>query len=201
MSSPDPDHIFLESKKECTALALSASGGEGTFLVAGSRDGVIRVYQPPSTKVVRAVNGFGDEISSIAISPLSPTSVKAENGGDGPALRFWVASGRKVFFCDLGVDTSKLILSPSDARETLVLLEEEDDLLNQISLNTSGTKLAFTSDSGVIGIVDLVSENHDRQLLDPSHTSISHPVEFIPGWPTEGGGGSCGSSLGNPESG
>lgn len=96
MSSPDPDHIFLESKKECTALALSASGGEGTFLVAGSRDGVIRVYQPPSTKVVRAVNGFGDEISSIAILPSSPTNVKAENGGDGPALRFWVACGRKV---------------------------------------------------------------------------------------------------------
>ncbi|KAG8920239.1 hypothetical protein FRC01_000861 [Tulasnella sp. 417] len=194
MSSSDPEHITLESKAACTALAFSPpGGGDGTFLVTGSLDGVIRVYQLPSTKVVRAVNGFGDEISSVAVCNSPPTNPKAEGGGDIATLSFWVACGRKVFLCDLGAETSKLVLSPSDARETLDLLEKEGDLLNQISLDSTAAKLAFTSDSGVVGVVDLLSENRDKRLLDAGHTSISNTVEFIPGWSTEvvSGGFDC----------
>lgn len=194
MSSSDPDHITLESKVACTALAfLPSGGGDGTFLVTGSLDGVVRVYQLPSTKVFRAITGFGDEISSIAVqNPLS-TSGKSESSGDIAPLTFWVACGRKAFLCDLGVATNKLISSPSDAHLTLDILEKEDDLLNQISLDPTATKLAFTSDSGVVGVVDLISDNHDKRLLDTSHTSISNTVEFIPGWWTEAvsGGFDC----------
>ncbi|KAG9047572.1 hypothetical protein FS837_001977 [Tulasnella sp. UAMH 9824] len=194
MSSSDPEHIKLESKAACTALAFSPpGGGDGAVLVTGSLDGVIRVYQLPSTKVVRAINGFGDEISSIAVCNPPSANENAGDRGDISTLKLWVACGRKVFLCDLGVDTSKLILSPSDARETLDLLEKEDDLLNQVSLNPTATTLAFTSDSGVVGVVDLLSENRDKRLLDTSHTSISNTVEFIPGWPSEvvSGGFDC----------
>lgn len=104
-------------------------------------DGIVRVYLPPDIKVLKAVRGLGDEVSSVAWSNKSPKS-----GGMG---HIYVAVGGQVYIflnqksflghanmikqiMDLDLDVEKMILSPSDAAQVFQVGEDCDDAVNEV---------------------------------------------------------------------
>ncbi|VDB82906.1 unnamed protein product [Peniophora sp. CBMAI 1063] len=138
-------------------------------LLVGSDDGSLRVYHPPDVRVVKAIRGLGDEVSSIALH--------RKPKGDEDEGRAWVACGTQAILFDYQAE--KLVLTRSDALDTIVLSEDEDDVLNEIAVNSTGKTLAFSTDSGAVGVVDLASRRVRR--MKTRHSNICGSVSFIPG--------------------
>ncbi|KAI0028166.1 WD40 repeat-like protein, partial [Vararia minispora EC-137] len=132
-----------------------------------SGDGSVRVYHPPEKRVIKAIHGLGDEVSSLALSRNSHG--QQENG------RVWIASGTHARLFDLGLD--KLLLSVSDASDCFKV-GEEDDLLNEIAVSFNGKTIAFSIDSGAVGVVDVPSRRIRR--MKTRHANICGSVSFIP---------------------
>ncbi|KAM5532069.1 hypothetical protein V8D89_012224 [Ganoderma adspersum] len=153
-----------------SSVSAVSAGPEGSLIV-GSADGTVRWYMPPSTKVVKAIKSVGEEIASIAWLPRK----KAE-----PVI-LWVASGRRAF-C-FALDSLKIINTSQDAAAVLDIGEDDDDVLNELSISENGKYFAFSSDSGAVGIVDLASKNITR--MKNRHTTICGSVKFIPDRPSE----------------
>ncbi|KAI9466164.1 WD40-repeat-containing domain protein [Lactarius psammicola] len=144
-------------------------------------DGSIRLYRLPDTKVVKAIRGLGSEVSSIAV--LAPKS-----GGFGDV---WVACGSSVKLFSL--DTQQLIQSSENALVTVQVCENDGDAVNGISVSQNQKSLAFTLDSGAVGVVDLLTNNIQR--MKTQHTSICATVSFIPDRPSEAVSGGYDSAL------
>ncbi|KAI1794615.1 WD40-repeat-containing domain protein [Ganoderma leucocontextum] len=149
-----------------SALSL----GPGGSLIVGSADGSVRWYMLPSTKVVKAIKSVGEEIASIAW--LFPKTEPAA---------IWVASGRRAL--SFASDSPKMINTAQDAIAVLDIGEDDDDVLNELSISENGKYLAFSSDSGAVGIVDLASKVITR--MKNRHTTICGSVKFIPDRPNE----------------
>jgi WD40 repeat protein len=150
-------------------------------LILGSDDGSIRLYRLPDTKVVKAIRGLGSEISSIAV--IAPKS-----GGFGD---MWVACGNSVKLFSL--DTQQLIQSTENALVAIQVGENDEDVVNGISVSDNQKSLAFTLDSGAVGVVDL-STNTVRRMK-AQHTSICASAAFIPDRPSEAVSGGYDSTL------
>nr|GAT60084.1 predicted protein [Mycena chlorophos] len=127
------------------ALALGPAGQ----LLAGSDDGSVRVYDPVSWKVAHAIRGLPADVASIVCAP----------SGD-----VWVSSGRSAYA--FSIASQKLIQTVNDATATLVLGEDEEDVLNEL-----------------FGVVDLSTNTVSR--VKTRHTSICGIVRFIPDRPRE----------------
>ncbi|KAI0664646.1 WD40 repeat-like protein [Cubamyces menziesii] len=152
--------------------AVSAlSLGPGEELCVGCDDGSVRWYSLPSTKVSRAVKSLRDEISSIVWT-------RPKKNEDASV---WVASGRKIF--RFPRTSQKMIMSIEDASCSIVAGEDEEDLLNELNLSENGKFLAFGSDSGSVGIVD-ISSNKITHMRN-SHTTVCGCVRFVPDRPSE----------------
>ncbi|KAF7323190.1 hypothetical protein HMN09_00099500 [Mycena chlorophos] len=150
----------LTTPAPVSALALGPAGQ----LLAGSDDGSVRVYDPVSWKVAHAIRGLPADVASIVCTP----------SGD-----VWVASGRSAYA--FSTASQKLVQTVSDAIASLVLGEDEEDVLNELAL--SKTHLAFSTDSGTVGVVDLSTNAVSR--MKTRHTSICGNVRFIPVRPRE----------------
>ncbi|KAI0949954.1 hypothetical protein AcV7_008573 [Taiwanofungus camphoratus] len=150
-------------------------------IFAGSDDGTLRLYRLPSPKVARAIKSLGPEVSSVACSKL-----KNDEVGD-----FWVASGRRALLFEANV--AKLILSAEDAAAILDLGQDDEDVLNELCLSDNRKHMAFSTDSGSIGIVDLSTRQVSR--MKTSHNSICGTVRFIPDRPGELVSGGYDSAL------
>jgi WD40 repeat protein len=129
---------------------------ESRQLLVGSDDGSVRLYSLDTFKVLKAVRDLGP-ISSVAFQSQSP-----------PA-HLWVASGRQALRFSL--ETDKLILTSSDALQTLDIGVDDDDNVGELSINVKGTKMAFCTDSGSIGVVDLQTNEITR--TKQSHNNVS----------------------------
>ncbi|KAH7889639.1 WD40-repeat-containing domain protein [Phlebopus sp. FC_14] len=138
---------------------------EPTWLLAGSDDGCVRVYDMTTLKVTKAIRGL-DAVSSV---------VWRSNGC------LWVGSGRRVMAFTL--ETDKLVLTAADAVTNLEIGANADDVLNELSINGKGTQLAFCSDLGTVGVLDLQT-NRITQMRQ-SHGNICGTVRFIPDRPSE----------------
>ncbi|EJF66094.1 hypothetical protein DICSQDRAFT_97887 [Dichomitus squalens LYAD-421 SS1] len=149
----------------------AVSFGADDTVIAGSEDGSLRWYTLPSTKVVKAIKALGEEIASIAYQPPK----KSEQGS------IWVASGRRVL--SFPSDTSKMISTIQDAVVVVDIGEDDDDILNELSISENGKYLAFSSDSGAVGIMDLSSRLVTR--MKSRHTTVCGSVKFIPDRPSE----------------
>ncbi|KAF9246467.1 WD40-repeat-containing domain protein [Melanogaster broomeanus] len=149
----------LQIPAQVSCLAL----GEPRQLFAGSDDGSVRVYDMATFKVLTAIRGLA-AVSSIALHSQAKSSPSC----------LWVASGRQVLSFHLGTD--KLILTSCGR-------VDEDDVVNEISINAKGAHMAFCTDSGAVGIVDLSTDKitHMRK----SHISVCGTVRFIPDRPSE----------------
>ncbi|KAJ7046977.1 WD40-repeat-containing domain protein [Mycena alexandri] len=169
------NHVLLHTPSPISAIAFGHSG----HLFAGSDDGSLRVYDLSSFKVCRAIKGLPAEISSV-------TCFKRP----GSELRdVWLACGNKAY--SFQMDSAKLVQLTADATVVIELCPEED-VLNELALNPGKTHLAFSTDSGNVGVVDLSSKTVSR--MKTAHSSICGIVRFIPDRPREivsGGYDSC----------
>ncbi|KAI0320119.1 WD40 repeat-like protein [Amylostereum chailletii] len=158
----------LVTPAHVSSVSYSPSG----IVAVGSDDGSLRLYLTSETKVHKAIRNLRSEVSSVVWTKPSPNET---------AGRVWVAIGRRVASFDL--DIPKTILSMDDAIITLPIGEDENDVLNEIALNDNGKHLAFSTDSGTVGVVELSSQRVLR--MKTKHTSISGNVGFIPDRPSE----------------
>ncbi|OCH93408.1 WD40 repeat-like protein [Obba rivulosa] len=157
--------IAVPSAVVCLSLSPSAS------LWVGADDGTVRLYDLPSPRVTKAIKSLGNEISSVVSS----------YNADGSAGTIWVAAGRQAV--EFHLNTHKLVLSAEDAISRIELGEDDEDVLNELRLSDNGKYIAFSTDAGTAGIVELSTQQISR--MKTRHTSICATVRFIPGRPSE----------------
>ncbi|KAF9819787.1 hypothetical protein IEO21_01878 [Rhodonia placenta] len=150
-----------------SAVTFSSSGS----LWVGSDDGTLRLYELPAPKVVRAIKSLGSEIASIA----TLRSKDPQAGG------LWIASGCRAF--SFPAHSDKMISTDADARTTVQLGEDDEDVLNELSISENGRYLAFSTDGGSAGVVELSTQAVTR--MKTRHSSICGAVKFIPDRPSE----------------
>ncbi|KAG8882810.1 hypothetical protein FRB97_007744 [Tulasnella sp. 331] len=167
MSHPPPSTIAAEDSPKvlscgssCTALTFTPSA-DSPFLLVGSEDGALRSYAFPFDKVHRAVKALGGEISCVKSSDQIN-----DTGIDRSVLEFDIHKSQE------------LILKKADAKSVICLLQDqgEDDVLNDIAVESG--RVAFTSDSGVVGVYNLESKGNTP--MKTKHSRISSAVKFIP---------------------
>ncbi|KAG1895675.1 WD40-repeat-containing domain protein [Suillus fuscotomentosus] len=163
-------YTYRQTLKTPAPISCLAEGSSGHFF-AGSDDGSVRVYNQETLKVVKAIRGLGEVSSVVCMAYYSASGL-----GD-----IWVASNRHAL--RFTVDTEKMILAKADATLTLELGAENDDVLNELSLNQKNSQLAFCLDSGAVGVVDLSTKQVTR--MKTSHDNICGTVKFIPDRPSE----------------
>ncbi|KAE9409457.1 hypothetical protein BT96DRAFT_806325, partial [Gymnopus androsaceus JB14] len=144
--------------------------GHAGHLFAGSDDGTLRVYDLSSFKVLKAIRGLQNEISSIACFKRPGSELRDA----------WIACGNHAFL--FRMDTPSMIMTVQDAITSLKLTED-DDVLNEIVLDSGKKHLAFSTDLGVIGVVELSSQSISK--MKEKHTNICACVKFIPDRPRE----------------
>ncbi|KIK08814.1 hypothetical protein K443DRAFT_535773 [Laccaria amethystina LaAM-08-1] len=169
------DVFSLEKTFTTPAHVSSLAFGHPGQLYAGSDDGSLRIYDLSTSKVLKAVRGLGNEVSSI-ICIKRP----------GSELRdAWVAHGKRISLFQL--DSPKLIQSPEDALSTVDIGNTEDaseiDTLNELSLNSDKSHLAFSMDSGAVGVVKLATKEVVK--MKTGHESVCGSVKCVPGRPQE----------------
>nr|VWO98043.1 N/A [Ganoderma boninense] len=76
-----------------------------------------------------------------------------------------------------------MIITVQDAVVVFDIGEDDDDVLNELNISENGKHLAFSSDSGAVGIVDLASKVITR--MKNRHTTVCGSVKFIPDRPSE----------------
>ncbi|KDQ60768.1 hypothetical protein JAAARDRAFT_124475 [Jaapia argillacea MUCL 33604] len=166
---------------QCPRPVSSLAFADADVFLSGSDDGSVRVYKLPNTKVCKAIRGIGNEISCI-----SWRKKKDEDGGE-----IWLAAGHQIISFNLS--SSQMILSLKDAEVTLQVGEDEDDVLNELTLNHNATQLAFSTDSGTAGVLDLSS--HSLTRMTTKHQNICGNVKFVPDRPSELVSGGYDSAL------
>ncbi|KAH9857139.1 WD40-repeat-containing domain protein [Lenzites betulinus] len=170
------ESYILESTIHVPSAVTALSLGPNDTFCAGTDDGAVRWYNLQSGKVSRAVKSLGDEIASIVWSFPK----------NAPAC-VWVASGCRVF--SLPAESPKMILTAEDATNIITVGINASDMMNEarptwkLNLSENGKYLAFSSDSGVVGTIDISSQKILR--MKSSHTTVCGCVKFIPERPNE----------------
>ncbi|EGN95496.1 hypothetical protein SERLA73DRAFT_186531 [Serpula lacrymans var. lacrymans S7.3] len=172
----------LQWTTETPASISCLSVGPSGHIFAGSDDGSVRVYNRDSPKVQKAIRGLGSEVSSI---------ICLKEGSNTDLGLLWVASGRRAF--SFSMNSSKMILMSSDATSTIELGADDEDVLNELTLNHKRTEIAFSLDSGVVGTFDLSTKKVTR--MRSKHNTICGTVRFIPDRPNELVSGGFDSAL------
>ena len=150
----------------------------------------MRLYQLPDTRVKKAIRQLGDEVSSVAFSVPNHLILWLAAGRRVRILFCKTSSAcsklSQILCFDMSSD--KLVLAHTDAKFTCqIITDDADDILNevlppsrdfsapnstlaQIALNK--THLAFTCDSGRVGVLDIANPESSR-FLRPQHESVS----------------------------
>ncbi|KAF8891317.1 WD40-repeat-containing domain protein [Infundibulicybe gibba] len=164
-------NLSLQKTFETPTHVSALSFGRVDHLYVGSDDGSIRVYDLPTSKVARAVRGLPSEVASIAC--LKPS-------GSG-LCDMWVGCNQTAW--KFQFESSKLVQTPLDSPLSVRLTVAEDDVVNELVLNAKYTHMAFCTDAGVVGVVDLATQSIKQ--MKTQHTSICGSVKFIPDRPQE----------------
>ncbi|KAF8163623.1 WD40-repeat-containing domain protein [Crassisporium funariophilum] len=166
------ENVFtLQQTLRTPAHVSSLAFGHGGHLFAGSDDGSLRLYDLSSLKVLKAVRGLGGEVSSIICVKRAGSELRDT----------WIAHGKKI--SKFQMESTKMILSQEDASIALEVGEGEEEILNELALNADKSHLAFTMDSGVVGVVDL--SNNSVIRMETKHDSVCGSVKFVPDRPRE----------------
>ncbi|KAF9447263.1 WD40 repeat-like protein [Macrolepiota fuliginosa MF-IS2] len=165
--------LTTPSTWQITALAFGHAG----HLYAGSDNGDLRVYDLSSFRVLRAVKGNGDMISSIVC-------IKR------PGSEF-----RDAWILKFQLDTPNLIQTYDDALETIIAIPDDDneDEVQDLALNWDKNHLAFGTDSGSVGVIDLATKAVVK--LKNKHDIMCGSVEWIPERLRELVSGGCDATL------
>ncbi|KZP12563.1 WD40 repeat-like protein [Athelia psychrophila] len=165
----------LDTPQQISCLAFTHS----KQLITASVDGSVRLYAAGSSKVSKAIRGLNGEVASVA-------HVNKKGAVEG---ELWVAVEHQALLFSL--DNTAMILTQEDAVHTIPLGDHAEDALNSITLNHNASKLAWTSDEGVVGVLDLLTLKSTRMRV--KHSNIGGCVGFIPDRPSEivSGGYDC----------
>ncbi|KAL4077334.1 WD40-repeat-containing domain protein [Scleroderma yunnanense] len=172
-------HVSRKSLKIPAQVTCLASGQTDQLLV-GSDDGSVRVYDLAAMKVMKAIRGLAP-VSSVVWKPQTESH---------PGHLF-VATGRQVL--TFSVHTDKMILTSCDAHAELVIGSDDNDLVNELTINAKGNQLAYCLDSGIVGVIDL--SNNKVVRMKQSHDTVCGSVRFIPDRPGELVSGGYDSTL------
>ncbi|KAI0636716.1 WD40 repeat-like protein [Trametes polyzona] len=154
-----------------TSVSAISFGPDDTLCVGAGYEGSVRWYKLPSTKVIRAIKSLGEEISCIVYAPP-----KREE----PAC-VYIASGYKLY--GFPWDSGKMIMTTEDATFVLELGVDLEDHLNELNLSENGKHLAFGTDVGTVGVVELSTKKVTR--MQARHKTVCSSVKFIPERPNE----------------
>ncbi|KAK0468195.1 WD40-repeat-containing domain protein [Desarmillaria tabescens] len=133
----------------------SLAFGHSGHIFAGCDDGTLRVY----------------DLSTFKASDLRDA---------------WIACGTRVYLFQM--DSPAMVLTPSDALASVEnlhssLAASSPKKVSQISLDASKTQLAFCTDNGLVGVVDLSSKC--VSIMKTKHDNVCGCVKFIPDRPRE----------------
>ncbi|KAK0490864.1 hypothetical protein IW261DRAFT_1547159 [Armillaria novae-zelandiae] len=150
--------------------------GPAANQVTHTDDGTLRVYDLSTFKVLKAVRGLGSEVSSIVCVKRPSSDLRDA----------WVACGTQVHLFQM--DSPAMVLTLSDALASVeVCSPDGDDVLNekvsQISLDASKSQLAFCTDNGLVGVLELGSKR--VSVMKTKHENVCGCVKFIPDRPRE----------------
>ncbi|KAL1663265.1 hypothetical protein GGF50DRAFT_89453 [Schizophyllum commune] len=222
-TSAPPPTLTLHTPAQISALALVPHNICADTLVAGSADGTLRVYDLSSGRVTRVVRGLGDEVASIAIDVPAK---KAKSTDDAISLNLTLYSLHleekltktlQVLHFSLS-PTAPMLQTAKDALAAVDVCEEDEgDAVNGLSLLPRGTHLAFCTDAGAVGVLEidsLLSTPIDSLLSTPSaspkirrfrgrHSNLASTLHPVPHRPRElvSGGYDCQVVLHDWESG
>ncbi|MBT7696295.1 MAG: WD40 repeat domain-containing protein, partial [Desulfobacterales bacterium] len=87
--------IFVQfgHTRSITSVAFTP---DGRFIVSGSRDETIKIWEASTGREIRTISGIGEDISSIAISPCGRYIISADEDYS-ENLKLWdMASGKKI---------------------------------------------------------------------------------------------------------
>ncbi|KAK0191111.1 WD40-repeat-containing domain protein [Armillaria mellea] len=158
----------LYTPAHVSSLAFGHSG----HVFAGCDDGTLRVYDLSTFKVLKAVRGLGSEVSSIVCVKRPGSDLRDA----------WIACGTRVHLFQM--DSPTMVLTLSDALASIeVCPPDGDDVLNEISLDASKSQLAFCTDNGLVGVVEL--GNKHVSIMKTKHDNVCGCVKFIPDRPRE----------------
>ncbi|KAJ8079072.1 hypothetical protein PM082_013359 [Marasmius tenuissimus] len=157
----------LQTPAHISSLAV----GHASHLFAGSDDGTVRLYDLSTFKVLKAIRGLDAEVSSIACAKRPGVEMRDA----------WIACGGNIL--SFQMDSPKMILNSEDATSVIRVCQNEDDVLNEISFDSSKRNLGFSTDSGLVGVLDVTT----KQVVEmkTKHTSICANIKFIPDRPRE----------------
>ncbi|KAL1677429.1 hypothetical protein EV122DRAFT_252640 [Schizophyllum commune] len=179
--------LTLHTPAQISALALVPHDICADTLVAGSADGTLRVYDLAHGKVLRAVRGLGDEVASIAIDVPAKKAKSTDDATTEAPLRAWVACGRKVLHFSLS-PTAPMLQTAKDALAAVDVCEEDEgDAVNGITLLPRGAHLAFCTDAGAVGVleVDSLLSGPKIRRLRGRHSNLASTLHPIPHRPRE----------------
>ena len=132
--------------------------------------------------------GLNDEISSIAFANFSSNSVACKG--------VWLAFGGRVAHFDTGGEILVMRLADATLTHTLLTGSDGSDVLNEVKIQesdspalalilpcatqiaVSSTHLGFTSDSGIVGVLDLRSGM--KSEMRTRHSSVCHRYYYDP---------------------
>ncbi|KIM65330.1 hypothetical protein SCLCIDRAFT_542180 [Scleroderma citrinum Foug A] len=157
---PDEELHFSRKSLKIPAQVTCLAYGETDRLLAGSDDGSVRIYDLTTMKVVKAIRG---------LAPVSSVAWRSRTESHADCL--FVATGRRM------------ILTSCDAHTELVVGADDNDLVNELTINARGDRLAYCLDSGVVGVIDL--SNNKVVRMKKCHDSVCGSVKFIPDRPSE----------------
>ncbi|KAI3998010.1 hypothetical protein K525DRAFT_246633, partial [Schizophyllum commune Loenen D] len=168
-------------------------------------DGTLRVYDLAHGKVLRAVRGLVDEVASIAIDVPNKKAKSTDDASKEAPLRAWVACGRQVLHFSLS-PTAPLLQTAKDALTAVDVCEEDEgDAVNGLSLLPRGAHLAFCTDAGAVGVleVDSLLSSPKIRRLRGRHSNLASTLHPVPHRPRElvSGGYDCQVVLHDWESG
>ncbi|KAK2466708.1 hypothetical protein APHAL10511_000966 [Amanita phalloides] len=164
MTENHETYSLLKTLKTSSAVS-SLAFGHVTQLFVGTHDGILRVYDLSTLKVVRAVRNLGSEVSSIICLKRPGSDLRDA----------WIAAGTKIMKFQL--DSPNMIQDVQDALDVIEIVTTQDELVNEIELNGNKTHIAFSTDAGVVGVVDLSSKAVLN--METGHTSVCGCVKFI----------------------
>lgn len=164
--------IYIE-----TPAPVSSIDARNDALLLGCEDGTVRRYQLPESRVRKALMGLSGAVSWLRFSPLK-----------GQHDHIWLACGMDLFHFDFSTSesiisvASSAIIRPAQAlAKVMVPPESEEDEINEFDIVKES--LAFTTDSGRIGLLNL--STLEIMFMRQTHRNVALPISFIPGRPAE----------------
>ncbi|KAI0763695.1 hypothetical protein BC629DRAFT_1443150 [Irpex lacteus] len=114
-----------------------------------------------------------------------------ESSNNLESQEVWLSSGPSAY--KFALDTPKLIIGKADASVELLLGQDKEDVLNELSISDNKKYLGFSTDAGTVGVVEL--ENQRITRMKVAHSNICSSVKFIPDRPSEIVSGGYDSAL------